>query len=164
MSTTIQFTPSTAGPFQFKPTIANTLYTAFVTQNLFGGRYYLNLFDQSGALVLSRPLSSTGPKLQATLTWEDTGIGGLATITTASAHNVPVGQLANVYVSQTGASFNGLWQVLSVSEIELTYALPNPNFVQPLPGSVSFPVNLVATLNVGGWLLYDYSANTLEWA
>lgn len=163
MSTVIQFTPSTAGAFQFKPTIGNTLYTAFVTLNLFGGRYFLNLYDQSSTLVISRALTSTGPKLQATLTWEDTGIGGLATIETATPHNVPLGQLANVYVSQTGTSFDGKWQALSVSETELTYALNNPDFVQPLPGSVSFPLNLVETANLGGFLLWDYSASTFEW-
>lgn len=162
MSTTIQFTPSTAAPFQFKPTISSTLYTAVVTWNAFAERYYLNLYDESGDLVLCTAIVSSGPRLGATLTWEDTGFGGVATATTASAHNIPIGQLANVRISQTDTAYDGNWQVLSTGATTVTYAFANPNETQPLAGQLSFPVNLVQALG-SGWLIYDYSTQTFEW-
>lgn len=164
MSTSLQFVPNTSGPFQFKPTIDGTLYTAQITYSLFGQRYYLNLYDQSNDLVLCRSLVSSGPQVSVTLTWEDLGVsGGLATIETSGNHNVPVGQLVNVYVSQTGTAFDGLWQALAVSATELTYGLNNPEYTQPLSGQMRIPVNLVATLG-GGWLIWDYATGLLEWA
>ena len=47
------FTESTTTVFQFQPTLDGQQYTATVTWNAAGRRYYLNLFTQQGALVLS---------------------------------------------------------------------------------------------------------------
>lgn len=160
MSTTVQFAPSTSAAFRFQPVIAGKQYTAIVTWNVFGQRYYLNLFDTSGNLVLTTAVVSSGPRVSATMTWVDTGIGGLATATTAVPHNVPVGGLANVQISQTDSPYDGHWQVLSTGPNTLTFAIPNPNESQPLPGQLSFNLNLVPAL--GGWLIFRYDVSQFE--
>jgi hypothetical protein len=50
--TIFPFTPSQSSPFQFQPTLDGTVYTVIVTWNLFGRRYYVNIYDLSGVLIL----------------------------------------------------------------------------------------------------------------
>lgn len=161
MSTVIQFTPSTTAPFQFSPVIAGTQYNAVVTWNVWEERYYLNLYNTSGTLVLAVPVVATGPKLSATMTWTSAGFGGVATALTAAPHNVPVGQLANVYISQTGTAYDGAWQALATGANTMTWSLANPNQSQPLAGQLSFPLNIVAALGAG-WMIFNYADMTFE--
>jgi len=53
MTTTyVDFNPSLTSNFIFQPTLDGNVYTAIVNWNVFGQRYYLNLYDLSGNLVL----------------------------------------------------------------------------------------------------------------
>lgn len=56
MTTYFDFQESQAGPFQFQPTLDGTVYTAIVTWNTFGQRYYLNLYTPDSILVLCIPV------------------------------------------------------------------------------------------------------------
>lgn len=56
MTTFVDFQPSQQAAFQFQPTLDSTVYSAVVTWNIFGRRYYFNLYDLSGVLVVSLPL------------------------------------------------------------------------------------------------------------
>jgi hypothetical protein len=161
VSTQVVFTPSTTQAFSFSPVINGVTYSATVTWNIYSQRYYLNLSTTAGVLVLSVPVIGSGPQLGATLTWDDQA-GGVATVVTASAHNVPIGQLANIRISQTGTAFDGNWQALATGAMTLTYALANPDENQPLSGQLSFDVNLVAALGAG-WLIYRNSGTVFEY-
>jgi len=155
----VLFTPSSTQVFTFQPIIGGQQYTATVTWNVFGQRYYLNLYDLAGQLILSTALVSSGPQLQASLTWT----AQVATATCTTAHNVPLGTLANAYVSQTDSGFDGQQQMLATGAYTLTYALAsNPNEPVPLSGIVSFPLNLVAPLDIG-WLLWHYGSYQFEY-
>ena len=77
---------------------------------------------------------------------------------------MPVGQLANIWVSQTDSPFDGGWQALSTSPTTLTYALDNPLEALPLNGVLSFPLNLVAGVVAGGWLLFHWDTQQLEYS
>lgn len=54
--TVIPFAPSRLAPFQFSPTLDGEVYSAVVTWNLFGRRYYLNLYALDGTLVTCRAM------------------------------------------------------------------------------------------------------------
>lgn len=155
------FTPSTVAAFSFQPIIAGNQYTVTVTWNIFRGGnasafegYYANITDLSGNLVLCCPLVGGSPGLQASLTWKDDTTGGTATIVTAAPHNVPLAQLANVRVSNTGTAFDGLWQALSTGATTLTYGLSDPLQALPASGTLDIPLNLVAGVIASGWLYY----------
>ncbi len=47
------FTPSGAAPFEFQPTLDGLQYTVVVTWNVFGRRYYVNVYQLDGTLVLA---------------------------------------------------------------------------------------------------------------
>ena len=52
MSTITPFVQPVAAPFQFQPTLDGTAYTATVTWNLWGQRYYLTITDLQGNVIL----------------------------------------------------------------------------------------------------------------
>jgi hypothetical protein len=56
MATLIQFNPSATANFQFQATLDGQNYIVVVTWNLFGQRYYINIYDTSGVLKLAMPL------------------------------------------------------------------------------------------------------------
>lgn len=161
MNTFTPFTPSTVAAFNFQPVIADNTYNCTVTWNIFRGGnagpfegYYLNLLDLSGNLVLCCPLVGGSPGLQATLTWLDDTTGGTATVTTASPHNVPLAQLCNGRISNSGTPFDGLAQMLSTGPSTLTFPQLDPLTALPASGTFDIPLNLVAGVIAGGFFYY----------
>ena len=55
MTTVYDFTPTASAPFQFQPTLDGTTYNVIITWNVFGQRYYINIYDLSGNLILCMP-------------------------------------------------------------------------------------------------------------
>lgn len=65
MTTTTQFTPTADAPFQFQATLtgptanvasAGTSFTVSVLWNTFGQRWYIQITDQGGNVVVTKPL------------------------------------------------------------------------------------------------------------
>ena len=57
--TTYNFQPSSVAPYTFNPTLDGAVYSASVTWNLFGQRWYLNINQTNGPLIVSKPLISS---------------------------------------------------------------------------------------------------------
>src|SRR6266566_2988171 len=81
------FTPSVNAPFQFTPTLDGVQYQAVVTWNLYGQRYYVNLYALDGTLVFSLPLvgSTNWANVQLTTTYQSQ----FATITATGTGPTP---------------------------------------------------------------------------
>lgn len=155
----VSFAPSVSGPFIFQPVIGGVNYNAVITWNLFGERFYLNLYDQGGNLLLCTAMVASGPRFSATFTWS----ANVATAVMQSPHNVPIGGLVQVRMSETDSSFDGTVQALAINATTLTYALSgNPDVATPATGIVDFALNLVATLNIG-WLLFHLDTMQFEY-
>lgn len=54
--TYIPFTPSATANFTFQATLDGKVYNVIVTWNLFGERYYINVYDSLQTLILSLPI------------------------------------------------------------------------------------------------------------
>jgi hypothetical protein len=158
MSTSVQFTPSSVSVFTFQPVLAGITYNATVTWNTAGQRYYLNLYDLSGNLILCRAVCSSGPRLQAQLTWAN----GVAQVVVMANHNVPVGQVANIRISQSDTAYDGNWQALATAAQVMTYPMPNPELSTSPSGLLDFPLNLVGGYGIG-WLLWHYDLQQFEY-
>ena len=52
----VDFTPSTTAPFQFQPVLDGQPYTAVITWNLFGQRWYITVSTVSGTLVVCQAM------------------------------------------------------------------------------------------------------------
>lgn len=68
MTTYINFNPSPNEPFQFQPTLDGQVYSVIVTWNLFGQRYYVNIYTLDNALVVCLPLIGSPPERDISLT------------------------------------------------------------------------------------------------
>lgn len=53
MATNIPFIPPQNAPFTFTPTLGGTRFSGVVTWNVYGRRWYLNLYTLTGTLVLA---------------------------------------------------------------------------------------------------------------
>jgi hypothetical protein len=147
--TLVAFTPSDTTVFAFQAQLqGGGTYIISVPYNVVGERYYVSVSDLSGNVIAYRALVETGPSFPATLTWAD----NVATAALTSPHNVPVGGLANMRISQTGTGFDGLYQGLAVDLETFTFPLTtNPQQSQPVTGKLDFPFDLLGYLpgNIG---------------
>lgn len=67
MATIFPFTPSSVSPFQFTPTLDGQQYNCIVTWNLFGKRWWINLYTLANVLVLARAMVGSAPAPDAGL-------------------------------------------------------------------------------------------------
>ena len=153
MSTLVDFTPSLTQVFSFLATLANgAQYNVACPWNEFGQRWYVTVSDLSNNVILHRAIAQSGPTFNATLTWKD----DVATCVLSAPHNVPVAQVANARVYDSGTPFDGLYTMLSVDAETLTFQLPtNPVESVPVSGKVDFPLDLLAGYGIGS--LYFHS-------
>lgn len=56
MTTFVTFTPSTTSTFQFQAMLDGSIYTVLLTWNVFGQRFYVNVYSLAGVLIVAIPL------------------------------------------------------------------------------------------------------------
>jgi hypothetical protein len=157
MTTYVDFVPSTTAAFQFQATFDGAPYNVVVTWNEFGQRYFINVYDLGGTLILARAISASSTKLQATFTWSF----GTVTAVTDGAHNVPVGAIANMTASDTGIGYDGTYQALATDVDVFTYSLAvNPG--QTSTGNLSQDVNLLAGYFTTSTLVFRTATQQFE--
>lgn len=59
MTTLIQFNPVEGSNFQFNCTLDGQPYTAIITWNFYSPRYYINIYDTGGNLIVINPLTGS---------------------------------------------------------------------------------------------------------
>lgn len=138
MTTLIDFVPSTAAIPTHTVTLDGASYTLTVTWNTFGERYFINLYDLSGNLIVSRPLIGSPPKQSASFAWSL----GSAIVTCDAPHGVPIGRLAQLTASDTSTGFDGVYPMLATSSTTLSYPL-NENPEATPNGNIAANMNLV---------------------
>lgn len=61
MTTLVNFAPSPLAPFQFQATLDGVAHNVIVTWNVFGRRWYVNVYQQDGTRVVSLPNIGSPP-------------------------------------------------------------------------------------------------------
>jgi len=56
MTTLINFDPTPFANFQFNVTLDDINYIAICTWNLYGERYYINIYNNNGTLIVTNPV------------------------------------------------------------------------------------------------------------
>lgn len=140
MTTYFPFTP---GPniYQFQPTLGGQVYNASVTWNLFGQRWYLNLVDGAGNLVVSKALvGSTAALNLQSLSW----LMGVVTATTDDPHGYTLGSTPQLTIAGVAPSaYNGIKPALITGPSTFTYSLAAYPGSASILGTVSSDINLV---------------------
>lgn len=145
MTTFVDFLPTATKPFQFNPTLDGASYSLVVTWGLAGQRWYFNLYDQTGALVVYLPLigSPSGVDIES-MTWDQTT--RLVTVTTALPHRLWLGVPVTLTISDMlPVAFNGVFDLLPIGPQTLTYSQPDdPGGPSTTQGIIGRDIDLVA--------------------
>lgn len=160
MSAIVDFRPSSSAPFQFNATLDGVVHTVIATWNLYGRRFYVNVYDLAGTLVTARPLigSPTGISIQG-LSWSR----GVATLLTKTPHDFPVGAVLDLSVAgMLPAAYNGTYRCAVQDANTVTYPLATNPGDASLFGNVSYDINLVAGYFSPSTLVYREAARQFE--
>jgi hypothetical protein len=68
MTTVTSFRPTATSLFQFQPTLDGQVYTAVTTWNVYGQRWYINIYSLNGSLVVAQPLIASPDDADISLT------------------------------------------------------------------------------------------------
>lgn len=155
--TSYPFQPNASQNFVFNPVLDGVTYVATITWNVFGQRWYLNLVDVSGNLILCTAVASSADPLPlAALSWNE----GLVTAQTVQPHNIPVGAQANLLLQgDTPSGFDGLYLVTATGPTSFTYELATDPGSPVQLGSCGGVVDLAAGLFDSLLLYFDASAS-----
>jgi hypothetical protein len=139
------YAPTATAPFRFLPVLDGSPHTLLVTWGLAGQRWYVNLFDQTGALVFYLPLiGSTSAVATNSLTWDTTT--KLVTITTAVPHGLVIGGVDALTITGISpSSYNGIVDVVATGPSTLTYQqTTDPGGDATVQGTIGRDINLGA--------------------
>lgn len=152
MTTYFQFQPITTAPFSFQPTLDGQPYQATVAWNVYGQRWYLNIYSLSGPLVISEALVGSTDAVSFSLTTTEgtylATIGGTAGVMPGQAVNS-----VNVPAGTTLAVLAGDYVRLSQPAL-VTGTDPNAWY--------SFDINLVAPFFMTSTLVFRASSQQFE--
>ena len=160
MTTYTNFAPTLQSPFQFGPTLDGEVCTVIITWNLFGARYYINIYAPDGTLVVSTALvgSPTGVALQ-NLAWAN----GQVTATAASPHGYKVGRTVELTISGAAPdAYNGLVKALITGPATFTYPVASDPGAATAFGAVAYNINLVGGYFETSTLVYRAQSNQFE--
>ena len=160
MTTYYDFTPTAQAPFQFQPTLDGQTYSIFVTWNLYGQRYYVNVYDLSGNLIVALPvIGSPSSKSIGGSSWSD----GRVTIGTITPHFFKIGATLNLTVAgMEPILYNGIFSMLVTSANELTYSLASDPGAPTTLGSVGADINLLGGYFNTSTLVFRAPTNQFE--
>ena len=68
MSQSFIFAPSNSAAFTFNPTLDGVIYTATITWNIAGQRWYITITDSSGNVILNMPVISSDANYPISMT------------------------------------------------------------------------------------------------
>jgi hypothetical protein len=138
--TTLTFTPSATSVFQQQIVLDNQAYTLLINWSLFGCRYYVNLYDQTGTLVVCRPL--IGSPLGYDLT-SLVSANNVVTVTTSEPHTYPPGSVITLAISGcTPDIYNGIYQCNILDNMTFSYPLVTTDTGATGFGQVNFFLSL----------------------
>ncbi len=137
------FTTLPRGPLNFSVVMDGANYSAAVSWNIQGQRWFLTLTDRFGVrLTTVAVVESAQFKSIESLSWN--GLAQRVTATMSAPHGFPLGSI----VEQTirGAvpdSLNGVWEMNVDSPTTLSFAIANDPGSISAPGSYGRNINLV---------------------
>lgn len=150
--TTFPFSPSTQQNQTFNPVLGNNTYTAVITWNFFGQRWYLNLYDSNGNLIISTAVvGSQDPQEISSITWAD----NVVSVDTVSPHWLPIGSTAMLYLSgNVPTAYNGLWLCDITGPNSFSFALTTDPGIATTAGAFGSVIDLSAGAVADAMLLF----------
>lgn len=156
------FTPSQTAvpPFQFQPILGGVTYNATTTWNIFGQRWYLNIFALNGTLLMSRAIvgSPDGIALQGITFDVDE-----AEAVMESPHGFQIGtQVALTISGCSPDGYNGNVLAAVNGPSSFTYPLAADPGQATALGNATYNINLAGGYFPGSLLVFRESAQQFE--
>lgn len=158
--TNYPFQPSSQGPYQFQPTLDGSSYLVTVTWNTFDQRWYFNLYDNSGVLVVSKALvgSDAGANIQG-MSWSR----GVVALTTVLPHGLLIGDTLDLTVSGCSPSaYNGDQQMLVTGLSTLTFSLSADPGEANAFGAISYDIDLIDGFGFTSKIVFRQTSQQFE--
>ncbi len=154
------FTPAIGQNITFNPVLNGNTYTANITWNVFGQRWYLNLYDANNNLIIATAVvSSDDTHPINSISWS----GNTVTIEADSPHFLKIGTLVNLALTGNNPdAYNGVYQCAVTGPSTLTYSLTTDPGQQVTAGYFGGIVDLCSGLLAPSALVYY--ANTSQFA
>jgi hypothetical protein len=144
LTTLVPFAPNNSAtpPWSSTITLDGNLFTLAVTWNLFGQRWFINLYDLSGNLIVTKAMIGSPDGVTAeSLSWDF----GVATAVTSVPHKFAIGTEVEVTISGCAPdAYNGSVLAAVIDSVTLSYQLAsNPGPATGI-GTVQFLVDMLA--------------------
>lgn len=154
------FTGAVGSNMTFNPTLDGQIYGATVTWNAYGQRWYLNLSDLSGNLIIARAItSSDDPKPISSISWSY----GVVTANVVTRHFLRLGSVVNLRIS--GASpdgYNGVYACRITGPSSFEYDLSTNPGQQVAAGNYVGIIDLTQGAFTTSRLVYYENASVFE--
>lgn len=155
--TIYQFTPTIGSNFTFNPVLDGNNYQATVTWNVFGQRWYLNLSDSNGNLVICTALVSSDDEHGiSSISWDS----GVVTVVATVPHFLSLGTPVVLNISGNSPDgYNGLYLCSVTGPSTFTYPLTIDPGQQVTLGSYGSIVDLCYGMFANSTLAYYANNN-----
>ena len=150
--------PQTIGQnLTFNPVLNGNTYQVTITWNIFGQRWYFDLYDLSGVLIVCRALvSSDDQHAIESIAWDN----GIVTVTAVSPHFLNLGTVVNLNLSgNTPDEYNGIYPCDITGPLTFTYALTNDPGQQVVIGYFGGIVDLTHGFFTTSYIAYYANSN-----
>jgi hypothetical protein len=140
--TTVQFQPSPTANTRFQATLDSQVYNVVINWNLFGARYYVNIYTLAGQRIVTEPLigSPLGYDLSSL-----TSDNNIASAVTAVSHTYTVGSIVPLQIAgNTPTAFNGTFNCNITGPNSFTYPLPGTIDQATQLGTATYTLSLTA--------------------
>ncbi|MGH8321579.1 MAG: hypothetical protein ACRESI_06465 [Gammaproteobacteria bacterium] len=146
------FDPNSNLSQTFNPVLDSATYTASIVWNIFSNRWFLNLTDQTGTLIIFCALASSNNQKQiASLVWAD----GVVTVYTQNYHFYPLGTIRSLRINGvTPAGYNGIYDCTVTGSNTFTFPLTTDPGTGTIFGTYGEVLDLTQGLFNASVLLY----------
>jgi len=160
MTTYTHFLPTATAAFQFTPTLDGQQYTAVVTWNMVGRRYYISLFALNGIRILTLPVIGSVDAIPVqSASWAN----GFVTVVTEQPHGYILHDTVELTLSGMAPdAYNGTTQALITGQNEFQFPLnADPGDPTKL-GIVNYNINITAGYFSSTSLVFRESSQQFE--
>ena len=121
MTTVVPFEPTATSAFTFQATLDGGQYAVSVPWNLYGQRYYVQIADTSGNLIVNRALVGSPAALQIqTASWAN----GTVSVQVVSPYYFPFGSVVEATISGClPNTYNGQYLITVLGPSSFSYPL-----------------------------------------
>jgi hypothetical protein len=173
MTTVVPFLPSNIKPFSFSAIFDNSQYNVTVTWNVSSQRFFINIYDVTGAWILTTPMVQSPPGRDVESVYYDPFMNVIQiTLVDPSLWPLPLSpggintkpgtMIDYVLRGFQPITYNGSFRALHINETVFTFPMSTNPGPLVIAGSVNRMLNMVDTIFRTSSLIYRSGAFEID--